>query len=706
MRSGWPHTQEGTGTLASQRQAYGPAESWPDGYPALGSNETHGNGGPGNTGHGNMGHGNGGRDYGYPAHGMDPYAAGLHAVEPPVVEPRAVEPPGSIAPAGPAGTHPYAPAPLGGEPPAGGYTASSIESFGYGDPGYSNARYDGPSSQDTGIASTQTVRGVVESSAPYGGGYAPDIYHQPWDYSQPLRYEDEGSVYPGRSLGSGKHSRGPAGGTPSAYSPGDYNGSELSRPGVAGAGYDLSGIIGTGEFPDIDYDQPGYDRLSYDDPRYADSPGYDDRRYSGSQGGDDRRGSTRFDMPAVDDEPRRSGTRTDMRALGERPGSSSPRHGSTRFDMPAVDDVSASRLDHVWPAREDLPDDPGFSGRPKLTQTRFDMPAVEDYQYGDQFDQTSADGMRSLAPETEFRAVSAGLLSAPVGADLVAPAEEQPVSWADEPSFEPSFDPSFEQYGDLAELDDGLPERFGDLAELDDDLTELDSADAQDAPAAFTRDPQDAPTRTGTRTAIRTGSRRAVGKRRGRSNDRRQWMALGAIAVVASGAIGGVLMKFVFSGPSGPAHVISTPSEVAGYTEKPSLEQQMKVGNLRDGIIHSTGGQASNVKSGVYQQGSSGIGSSPQTYMFVGGNLANSDPSTSVADFENTYKQGKAHTVPTGKMGGEAACAIATVNGSSVSMCVWFDNDTFGDMVSPTMTPAKLAATMEAARPHLEHVAK
>ena len=39
-------------------------------------------------------------------------------------------------------------------------------------------------------------------------------------------------------------------------------------------------------------------------------------------------------------------------------------------------------------------------------------------------------------------------------------------------------------------------------------------------------------------------------------------------------------------------------------------------------------------------------------------------------------------------------------------MCVWFDNDTFGTVVSPTMTTAKLAATMDQARPSLELYSK
>jgi hypothetical protein len=38
-------------------------------------------------------------------------------------------------------------------------------------------------------------------------------------------------------------------------------------------------------------------------------------------------------------------------------------------------------------------------------------------------------------------------------------------------------------------------------------------------------------------------------------------------------------------------------------------------------------------------------------------------------------------------------------------MCVWFDNDTFGAVVSPTMTTAQLASTMDSVRPSLETLA-
>jgi hypothetical protein len=112
------------------------------------------------------------------------------------------------------------------------------------------------------------------------------------------------------------------------------------------------------------------------------------------------------------------------------------------------------------------------------------------------------------------------------------------------------------------------------------------------------------------------------------------------------------------------------------------------------------------VVSAVYQQGSlSGTsGGSAQIFMFVGGKLAGADPSASIANFEQTYKGATA--VSAGSLGGEAACTRVDLNNQSSSMCVWFDNDTFGTVVSPTMTTAKLATTMDTVRPSLELLQK
>jgi hypothetical protein len=664
MRSGWPHTQDDHGTLpAAGQQTFGPEISWPTGYSGL----EHRDG-----------------EYRYPA----PYGGQPYAARPPA----------------PAGEHPYAGFGGSGYGTApDGQPRPGMDAFGYGDPGYSNPAYGGPAAEDFGVAGTRTVSGFVEPGQPDtdylragypGDGYArpavnpayslppghpsgaypalgapgelpgnqpqrqvPDVYQQPWDYDQPLRYDGGELAYPGLDdYGSAAHE-------PSAYSPADYNGSEYSMPGVNGMGYDLSGIIHTGEFPEIGYDQPGYDRLSYDDPRY------DEPRYGAGD-----RNHTRFDMPALDD----------SRGPGALSAPVVPGRSDTRFDMPALDgfdDFDDTRLDHVWPAAEDFPGDGAASGpgtgsfgtgsfgtgtaapesadprgivgfSRRLTETRFDMPALGD-DAPPRFDETRIDGMRAIEP-------AAG--SQPSATGLLAPAGEQPVNWADETS-----------------LDSFAPIDGGKVAPLAFRPREGEAAGATD-----------------------TGSRRATGKRRGRSGDKRQWMALGAIAIVAAGAIGGVLMKFATSGPSGPAHTVSTPKTAGSFTQEPNLAQQMKVGTLAAQITQQSSGQASDVVSTAYQYGSSAPGSNPQTFIFVGGKLANGDPSASVTQFDKQYAG--AHPVSAGSLGGKAACGEATANGESVSMCVWFDNDTFGDLISSTMSPATLASTLTAVRPSLEHV--
>jgi hypothetical protein len=646
MRSGWPHTPDGQGMLPpDQRHApFGPDVSWPAGY----SDTEYRDG-----------------DYRYSA-------------------PQAAQ---SAAPAH--GQHPYA----------------AFTSSGYGDDGYQDPGYQGPAAQDAGIAGTRTVRGFVEQGQAPGGyaqssyaqgpdysqgqgypqgpeypqgnayeqpGYAgsshgpageierayppavpsaeeyhgADSYRQPWDYGQPLRYDDE-VAYPGvqdgnsprdgydnypaaKDYGNGGYRDGGyqfPGGEESVnhHEPAAYNGSDYSLPGIDGTGYDLSGIIGTSDFEAVGYDEPSYDRLAYDDPRYEDTPRHND--------------------------PRNSGRR------------SRPRSTETRYDMPVYDET---RLDNRWAPGDDARQDAGpagygndgFSGDGTARSGYSDLDLGEqDYR----FDETRLD--MSAAAVLDHTRFDETRLDMRTGV-LLAPAA-QPRSWAE--------DTSFDHFADL-------------------DLTD------EPVPAAFTR------TLDRPQADEDTGARRAIGRRRGRSGDRRQWMALGAIAVVAAGAIGGVLMKYVFAGPSGPAHEIVAAKTADGYTRSSSLEKQMKVGTLAASVAKSSSGSASDVQSAVYAQGGIAPGGDPQIFMFVGGKLAGADPSSSIANFEQTYPA--AHAVSAGSLAGEAACTDTSLNKESVSMCVWFDNDTFGALVSPTMTTAKLAATMDNARPSLELYAK
>jgi hypothetical protein len=650
MRSGWPHTGDGRGmTPANQgHEPFGPEVSWPTGF-----SEQHPSGG-----------------YRYPATR------------------------GEQLPAAAQGAHPYA----------------AFDGAGYGDDGYSDPGYQGPAAQDAGIAGTRTVRGFVESGQSHSGypetgyaqsgyaqsGYAQspqgrhgqpgyagssyaageiemaypaaaeaphgaDLYQQPWDYDQPLRYDGEEETYPARDGNRPSGDYGDAGGyggqgidgavryQPPAFDPAAYNGSDYSMPGINGPGYDLSGIIGTSDFEAIGYDEPSYGRLSYDDPRYDDP-----RRQQSGQ----RFDQTRFNAPRFDD------TRLDNLWLaGEdvRREAGTPGHGNDGFAGSRGRSESPSSFDAFEPRRG-----------PRSAETRYDMKAL--VEPGDStrfdvpvFDETRLDNLRALAPATGLRTS---------GAIMLAPPPARPRSWAE--------DTSLDHFNDL-------------------DLTD------EPVPAAFTRTLE----RPGERSFDRpqqdddTATRRAVGKRRGRSGDRRQWMALGAIAVVAAGAIGGVLMKYVFSGPSGPAHQVVAPQSVDGYSRSANLEKQLDVAAEAQKVAKASSGQASDVVYGVYQMGSispSADAANTQMFMFVGGKLAGADPGASITNFEETYKGSVA--VSPGSLGGQAACTETHLNGQSASMCVWFDNDTFGTVVSPTMTTAKLASTMDTVRPSLELLAQ
>ena len=155
---------------------------------------------------------------------------------------------------------------------------------------------------------------------------------------------------------------------------------------------------------------------------------------------------------------------------------------------------------------------------------------------------------------------------------------------------------------------------------------------------------------------------------------------------------------------SGPAHTISTPTRLGSYTRNPSLEKAMDVNGLKEQMTKTSSERASGILSAVYAQGNvtPGGGGSQQVFMFVGGHLPNDDPASSIASFRQAYP--RAQMVSAGSLGGEAACASTTSNQGSVAMCAWFDNDTFGTLVSPTMSAAKLANTLETVRPGIERV--
>jgi hypothetical protein len=200
-----------------------------------------------------------------------------------------------------------------------------------------------------------------------------------------------------------------------------------------------------------------------------------------------------------------------------------------------------------------------------------------------------------------------------------------------------------------------------------------------------------------------SAAKRRMGRRRGGSNDHRLWLALGGVVVVAAAAITGII-KFEFPSHGGPAHVMGTPAAIGTYARTVDLERQTNVAQLRDEVIKMSSGQASRVVSAVYESGDSAAGNDEQIIMFIGGHLANAAPATSITSF--TQKFPGAEVVTAGSLGGKAACVAEGASSDSVSMCAWFDNDSFGEIVSPTMNSTALAKEMLTVRPAVETLVK
>jgi hypothetical protein len=176
-------------------------------------------------------------------------------------------------------------------------------------------------------------------------------------------------------------------------------------------------------------------------------------------------------------------------------------------------------------------------------------------------------------------------------------------------------------------------------------------------------------------------------------------LAAGLAAVLVAVGVADVLGVF---GGNGPAHVLVAPDRLGAYVRRPALEKQADADALRREVIAKSAGQASHVVSGVYEDSA---GSSPQMFLFVGGNLVGVSASGFISSF--TQQSKGAFVTSPGSLGGSAACvnAQASVPGS-VALCTWADNDTFGVVASLTMNATKLATEMRAIRPMVERVAK
>ena len=202
--------------------------------------------------------------------------------------------------------------------------------------------------------------------------------------------------------------------------------------------------------------------------------------------------------------------------------------------------------------------------------------------------------------------------------------------------------------------------------------------------------------------AKQAAAKRQIGRRRSGSNDRRLWLGLGGVIVLAAAAIAGII-KFELPSHSGPAHTMVTPAKIGAYARTVDLEHQADVAALREKVIKMSSGQASRVVSAVYESGNSAAGNTAQIIMFIGGHLANADPAASITSFTQQFPGAK--VVSAGALGGKAACVQDGTGANSVAMCAWFDNDSFGEVVSPTMGATALANAMHTVRSSVEQLA-
>jgi hypothetical protein len=642
-----------------------------------------------------------------------------------------------------------------------GYQQPAMDDYGYGDPGYSDPSYDGPRNPYTGPMRQLGYSGP-RGRAGYQPGFSGPVYPTtgaqealPATGPQPVIGFPTGPQ-PVIGFRSGP---GPAPADPGSRGyPYDAprSGADAPRSGAHAA----DGL----RYDDPRLDDPRAARPRLDDPR-AGGPRQDDPRAGGPRQDDPRAGGPRQDDPraggprhggAHATDPRLEGIRYDELRYDEPAYDDEPAYGGSRYDQP-LDDVSwyeeLRRSAPAYPERPggqpaggQRPADPprhgdargpahgqppgypsssglsgpsGPSGLPGYGQTRDDrggqgtqMRAGRELSPGPRPGAAPSRPSAPAAPQgltfqdSSYRdaptvQVQVGVLTPPSGARVyttsadtaftAAPGAAQFLAPVVRPGHGldgPEITGSWPAQPEADDLED-----FEDFWREDDEDEEYRGLFAEDGDEFGDR-----------RTASRQASGRGIGRRRGRSRDHRLWLALLGVVIAAAAAITAII-KFEFPSHGGPVHQMVTPASIGNYQRTMNMEKQTNVGKLRQEVIAISAGQASAVKSAVYASGNSAAGGTEQFFVFIGGHLANAAPATSINDFLQDHPG--ATVVSAGSLGGKAACVeegVGTAN--PVSMCVWFDNDSFGEMLSPTMNAKALATVMLTVRPDLEIVVK
>jgi hypothetical protein len=640
-------------------------------------------------------------------------------------------------PTGGYGTGGYGTGGYGAGPAAGGSGSAyrepgpaSAEDYGYGDPGYSDPAYDGPGRSPGYGAGGPGYGGVASYRAPdyrepsrpeagYQPGFGPGGYPVtgaqealPATGPQPVAdwgsRRDSGHPQGGYPEQWYDHPRmvDPRGGTPRAADPRGFDPRAADPRGADPRGFDPRAADPRGADPrgaDPRGADPRLDGIRYDELRYDDSPAdgtrYDEPRYDEPLDDDSWVAELRRSAPAYPQHPggdqRRGDPRgSDPRGLGrgEQPGPGpqagypqasgygqgpggqggsrgwDERGGGTGPMTSRGPRMSAGPETGPASRTSAFPRDPEVQGHAYLaSQTQVSVltpPATRRFE-----DTVDSGPMPAVSAATNA-------VASPVRPGHGLDGPETTSSWPAQPASSTDELQAYEEF----------------WSEDDDDA---------DYPGLFPD--QDRGSRRPGRPRTEASGRR-MGRRRGRSSDHRLWLALVGVLLAAGAAIFGIL-KFEFPSHGGPVHQMVTPPRIGSYTRTVDLEKQDDVNALRNEVIKMSSGQASDVKSAVYESGAAAAGSTEQIVMFIGGHLANAAPATSIASF--TQKFPGASVVSPGSLGGQAACVEeASGTSDSVAMCVWFDSDSFGEFVSPTMNANSLSGVMRAMRPSVELVVR
>ena len=622
------------------------------------------------------------------------------------------------------------------------YQQPAMDDFGYGDPGYSDPSYEGP-------------------KAPYGNSVFPAGNHGAGNHGTGNHGAGHGNGGTPRDFGgAGYRPAGPSGGVPGYQVPEvrDPAPPAYQAPGYPGSGYqpqsfspppasgqDIWPVTGAQEALRATGPQP---ELGGDSPRGG-STAYPEEWYS----------SPRLDDRAPDDvRPSRS---PDPRLVGMT-------YGELRYDEPApgesgyvepLDEESwyqeLRRSAPAYPQTPGAPQGPG-SGPQRRAEPSGPGPAFgQQSGYAPAPDrapghgQSRRDGSGPTAPQgPQMRAgrpqpgpaapaaPGAGFLSAPAApVGLLTPPDGTRVDFLRDPATPPVAPAASPRSGTSAATQvitaPSAPKAPGpktpgasrpgtgtvrpghglDGPEItsswpaqpaaDDHLESYQDFWRDDADEEYTGLFGDREAEFERADAKLAAARRRIGRRRGGSNDHRLWLGLGGVIVVAAAAIVGVI-KFEFPSHSGPVHTMTTPAKIGAFARTVDLEHQADVAALKQKVIAMSSGEASNVVSAVYESGKASAGNTAQIIMFIGGHLANADPAASITSFTQQFRG--ATVVTAGALGGKAACVQDGTGSNSVAMCAWFDNDSFGEVVSPTMNATALASAMQQVRPSVERV--